>query len=258
MGQTALRGVRSSDVWGRPPLEYRERSSVSSYNPRRGSTLDPGHLMHIDAHDQLAGQPIVAVRGFLRRNASSGFRLSDAQDAFGPAAGHVVAFLEKEGYVEGLPEFGSTRYHNTIKGGALSLASAAKPVRRAIAQKRLDEFLERCREVRVRPDMLFKVSRAVLFGSMLSDKASVGDVDIAVTLAPKETDRDKHFALYEAQFNEAARNGVRFSNFVDQMAYPEVRVRQFLKGKSRVLQLVLGTDGILKTAAQRVIYEDPG
>lgn len=214
--------------------------------------------MHIDSHDQLAGQPIVAVRSFLRRNAFGGFRLADAEEAFGPAAGHVVAFLEKEGYVETFTEFDCNRYQNTAEGGALSLASAAKPVRRATAQKRLDEFLARCREVRMRPDMLFKVSRAVLFGSMLSDKALVGDVDLAVTLAPKEHDREKHFALCQKQSREAARSGVCFSNFVEQLAYPEVRVRQFLKGKSRVLQLVLGTDGILKTAAQRVVYEDPG
>lgn len=213
--------------------------------------------MHIDAHDQLAGQPIVAVRSFLRRNALSGFRLIDAQDAFGSAAGHVVAFLEKEGYVETFTEFGYTRYQNTAKGGALSLASAAKPVSRATAQKRLDEFLARCREMGSRPDMLFKVSRAVLFGSMLSEKETVGDVDLAVTLAPKEQDRQKHFALCEAQAHEAARNGHRFSNIVERYAYSEIRARYFLKGRSRVLQIVLGDDAILKQAAQRVVYEDP-
>ncbi len=213
--------------------------------------------MHIDSHDQLAGQPIVAIRGFLRRNALSGFQLPDAEEAFGSAAAHVVAFLEKEGYVETFTEFGCTRYHNTAKGGALSLASAAKPVRRTTAQKRLDEFLVRCEEVRIRPDMLFKVSRAVLFGSMLSDKPLVGDVDLAVTLAPKEADREKHFALCQEQSREAERSGVVFSNILERLGYPEIRVRRFLKGKSRVLQLVLGTDGILKTAPQRVIYEDP-
>jgi hypothetical protein len=166
--------------------------------------------------------------------------------------------LEKEGYVETFTEFGCMRYQNTAKGGALSLASAAKPVRRATAQKRLDEFLARCGEVSVRPDMLFKVSRAVLFGSMLSDKPLVGDVDLAVTLAPKVADREKHFALCQEQSREAERSGVCFSNILERLGYPEIRVRRFLKGKSRVLQLVLGSDGILQTAPQRVIYEDPG
>jgi hypothetical protein len=104
--------------------------------------------------------------------------------------------------------------------------------------------------------MLFKVVRVVLFGSMLGEKEFVGDVDLAVTLSPKEPDGKKHVDLCREQAEEAAERGHSFSTFLETLDFSRVRVLQFLKGRSRVLQLVGGNDGILKQAAHKVIFGD--
>jgi hypothetical protein len=53
---------------------------------------------------------------------------------------------------------------------------------------------------------------------------------------------------------EAVSEGRRFSNFVEEIAWPETEVMRYLKGRSRCLSLHQGSDGVLKTAAQRLIY----
>lgn len=213
--------------------------------------------MNIDSKTRLGGVPIVEVRDFLRGTAEHGFRLGALQQQFGrDAAGQLMGVLLADGYVTATEEDGASLYTNTLKGGQLARATAARPVARAKAERALSEFLERCEQVRRDPAFLFTVRRAILFGSMLTGKAAVSDIDIAIELGPKENDRERHAALMREQSREAERAGRRFSNLVEKLFWGQTRVRQFLKGRSRIIQLTESDDAVLEQAETRLIFAD--
>ena len=81
---------------------------------------------------------------------------------------------------------------DTQTGQTLSSATAAKRVTRATAEKALQQFLGRVEQVNNDPYFLGKVTRVVLFGSMLKPEVErLSDVDLAVELASKEADLDR-------------------------------------------------------------------
>ena len=77
----------------------------------------------------------------------------------------------------------------TQAGQSFSIATAAKPITRATAEIALRHFLDRVEHVNTDPYFLGKVTRLVLFGSMLKpDVERLSDVDLAVELTSKEAD----------------------------------------------------------------------
>ncbi len=73
---------------------------------------------------------------------------------------------------------------DTQTGQTLSSATAAKRVTRATAEKALQQFLRRVEQINTDPYFLAKVTRMVLFGSMLKPETDrLSDVDLAVELA---------------------------------------------------------------------------
>lgn len=78
--------------------------------------------------------------------------------------------LEAQGYTEQAPERNQKQYWcNTIKANAPANASAARPVKRATADKALAQFMERVKQVNHDPCFLYRVVKVVLFGSYLTD-----------------------------------------------------------------------------------------
>jgi hypothetical protein len=170
--------------------------------------------MNIDSRALIAGVSIVEVRDFLRMHAERGWHPEALRGSFGrERADQLLLVLISEGYVERIEDRGALFYGNTAKGGQLARASAGRPVVRATAERALKDFLARCEQVRHEPDFLYTVERAILFGSMLTDKATVSDVDIAVKLRPKERDRDRHFAFTQARRNSPVKLYVRVADF---------------------------------------------
>ena len=214
--------------------------------------------MNVDPKAQLGGVPILQVRQFLRENGDYPWRLERLREDFGPAASDVLHALIEAGYAAPAETQEGELYETTVKGRGLARSSAAKPVSRATADAALAGFLERCELVRGDPTYLFTVAKAVLFGSMLTDKPKVSDVDIAIQLVAKEKDAKLHAELMREQIREAARNGRRFSNMVDEIFWPQTRVRMFLKGRSRVIQFSEINDGVLELVETRVIFADEG
>ena len=114
------------------------------------------------------------------------------QAAAGLAPGNgraLVRVLRAEGLIEAV---GRGIWTMTQAGVTLSAATAAKQVTRATAERALSELLERVTEVNRNPNFLAKVTRIVLFGSMLKPEVErLSDVDVAVELARKEPDFDR-------------------------------------------------------------------
>jgi hypothetical protein len=118
-------------------------------------------------------------------------------------------------------------------------------------------LLDRVGKVTSNNYFLYRVQKAVVFGSFLSDVPFIGDLDIAVGLYPRENNPRKHSELVRARANEAVSRGRDFSSFVEASQFAEQEVIMFLKSRSRILQLTRCDDGVLNIAESRVIFESP-
>jgi predicted nucleotidyltransferase len=168
--------------------------------------------MQISSNDTLFGVPIMKLRAFFKRYTDN-WDVESVIDFFDfeqEQAETLISELAREGYIEkGIVFHDELYWRNSIKGNALALASAAKPIRRTTADKKVKEFIERVYEVNENEYYLYKVKKVVLFGSYLSDAERLGDIDLAVEIFPKETDTDKFHKLTRARSKEAIRDGRR-------------------------------------------------
>ena len=139
---------------------------------------------------------------------------------------------------EGLIEAASDGWQLTQAGQTLSTATAARRVTRATAEKSLQRFLNRVERVNNDAYFLGKVTRVVLFGSMLKPEVErLSDVDVAVALAPKHADFDRGRVKNYERVEELEAQGHRFRNFVEREGCWYWEVFGFLKGQDRVLAL---------------------
>ena len=147
----------------------------------------------------------------------------------------LVKALRTEGLIEA-----SARgaWSVTQAGRTFSVASAAKPVTRATAEKALAEFLDRVEQVNRDPYFLGKAIRVVLFGSMLKPEVMrLSDVDLAVELVTKEADFDRARQQNYRRAEELAEKGRQFRNVLDWELCWYFETRHFLKGGSRVIAM---------------------
>ena len=153
-----------------------------------------------------------------------------------PGSGRaLVKALRSEGLVEPASR---GAWKITQAGQTLSSATAAKRITRATAEKALQQFLGRVEQVNTDPYFLGKVTRVVLFGSMLKPETErLSDVDLAVEVASKEADLDRARLKNYERVEKLSRQGQHFRNFLEQEGCWYWEVFGFLKGRSRVISL---------------------
>ena len=129
--------------------------------------------MRIDTNGKIGGSPALAVRKMLRYlRGWDQWKVADLETvaALAPGTGDaLVKALRTEGLIEAV---GKGVWAVTQAGRTFSAATAAKPVKRATAEKALAEFLERVTQINEDPYFLAKVTRVVLFGSMLKPRGT--------------------------------------------------------------------------------------
>jgi predicted nucleotidyltransferase len=195
--------------------------------------------MQIDPKGTVAGWPALLVRRTLRQlRTRLAWGRSELESAASVEAGEGRALI-KALLAEGLIEAdGRDAWKVTQAGQTLSSATAAKRVTRATAQKALEQFLDRVEQVNNDPYFLGKVTKVVLFGSMLKPEVErLSDVDLAVELASKEEDFDRARVKNYERVEELATQGRRFRNFLEQEGCWYWEVFGFLKRQSRVIAL---------------------
>jgi predicted nucleotidyltransferase len=216
--------------------------------------------MQIDSNTEIAGVPILEVRRFLRETRPSCcwserwltgiLHLSDRR------CKAVVAQLLGAGYIE-RSQTSEDGWQNTVKGNALASASAAKPLHRQSAQKKLDEFLDRVRLVNsLNCEFLCWVEEVVLFGSMLTRKMRLSDIDVSVRLERKlQGEAYTKAAALRTQL--AIEKGRSFKSFIEELDWPEREVSLFLKNRSRAISMVRWNSDWLAAQTHQVIYRRP-
>lgn len=193
--------------------------------------------MRIDAGGIIADVPILRVREFLKR--CDGNIFSQTAEHYlkleASAAQALLEALEADGRLErrGVDRDGDQIYVKTIAGEALANASAAKPARRATAQRALDGFLLRVEEVNRNPLAKAKVSEVILFGSFLDPTvASVSDVDLAVNLTEIPLTAQEHEEVFERIIGRRGAVAKPGEVLVEEDVY------RYLKGRSPLISIV--------------------
>jgi predicted nucleotidyltransferase len=195
--------------------------------------------MHIDPKSTIGGYPALVVRKTLRHLRvwdQWGVETLESIGALAPGSGRdLVKALQAERLIESCA---GDAWRVTQAGRTFSVASAARPVTRATAERGLAQFLNRVEQVNRDPYFLGKVVRVVLFGSMLKPEVvRLSDVDVAVELATKETDFDRAREQNYLRAEELEEEGQRFQTFLDRELCWYFETRRFLKGGSRVIAM---------------------
>lgn len=133
-------------------------------------------------------------------------------------------------------------------------ATAAAPLRRVTAERKLREFMARVEQVNRSEEFAYRVKRVVLFGSYLTDAERVNDIDLAVELVPRWDGFNVGIQYHKEQerLRLAPRHGTRNALAVEQWPWREVLL--FLKARSRAFSLHDMRDPILYGIPRRVLY----
>lgn len=220
--------------------------------------------MIINSRELIAGLPSLKVRKFLKHVKEF--------DSFGEW--HVTRYLglpmiEAKGFLQKLSTLGFTkrlkskkgeppRWEVTSKGMTLSQASA-RPLKKQLAETKVDQFLKRVSIVNADPSYLYSVTLVIIFGSYLSEKKVIGDIDIAIELKAKEKDPAISNLLREKKMKEAKLAGKQFSSWMKGLSWPHHEVWKFLKSRSRGLNLHSYEihEEMLKSAPHQVVFREP-
>jgi len=215
--------------------------------------------MYIDPKSQIAKVPAMRVRDFLHRTrdaywtcetVANRLKLSDAR------AQALVSELLRLGYIERSDVADGKHYHITLTGSTFALASAARPLTRKTAERKLDEFLDRVRAVNASQSFAFRIRRVLVFGSYLTDQERLNDIDIAIDMVPREDGPEKHKAANQARIRAAEQAGRQFSSFQDECMWPTKEVYLFLKSRSKAISLHPIWDAVLEQTESRVVYQE--
>ena len=195
--------------------------------------------MQLSPETVLAGHPAVSIRAVFRRwsTISAVEVIADSLGVTVPEAQTVLHALLAEGFVEEVPRrrpFTANTFELTVKGAALAQASAAKPLLRSTVEVKLAELIDRMTQVNADDTFLYGVEEAFVYGSYLSAKDRLGDLDISLRLYRKETDGDRYM---EAAKRSARASGRHFGSYLDELGWPETQVMLFLKQRSRVYSI---------------------
>lgn len=187
----------------------------------------------------MLGHPALVMRAFFRRQRGGLWTDEDVAAHFDislPNAKTLRRRMVRDGFAA-LDDSGRPGYWNVSeKGLALASARASKPVTRATAERALAQLMERVVEVNTSDRYVYRVSKLVVFGSYLSNRPDLGDVDVAYELKPRFSGEE-----FERRCNASSRRALRagrqFKGFLDQLFWPNQEVVLFLKSRSRVLSL---------------------
>jgi predicted nucleotidyltransferase len=192
--------------------------------------------------DVIAGVDVLELRRYLK---TRGDRVNyiTAMETFSitkPSAEKFIADLVRLELIrkcESQVEKNITYYETTIAGNALGIAKAGKPVSRKSTERILREFLNRVRSVNKHRQLAYVVESVVVFGSYLSGKKQLNDLDIAVELKAREADDATQEKLRKESLAKAFESGRRFGNIVEELYWPEREVILILKNRSRTISL---------------------
>ena len=223
--------------------------------------------MYIKPDEKLVGHPKRKIRDMLRQGMSQlkGWGLGLIQENLGVSfdeAREVARELEQQGLIRikhrifkrGSSDSGELdRWELTEEGQRLAKASIHL-ISCAEASDIIQDLLKRIEQVNNNPHFAYTISYAVLFGSYLTEKQHLGDIDIGIKLTSKITDSNKQNEIEEARIRRAEAAGKHFSDEPTRRAWPQDEVVLFLESEIPHIDLN-DADGIMQLGClYKVIY----
>ncbi len=218
--------------------------------------------MRIQPGDEIVGLPALTVRKLMQyaQSGSGGTIKTIAEQLHidDATAKNIFEALYAEKYIE-LDDVkdDNTWWHNTMKGNALANATARKPITRRTAERLIADFLKRVREINTCDDYMYRVKQVIIFGSYLSDGATLGDVDLSIMLEDLYNDASEREARRKERVNYALQEGRSFRSFTEMLIWPYEEVFKKLKNHSPTLSLHdEKTEQVLsRPIPSRILYE---
>lgn len=197
--------------------------------------------MRITKEQIVAGHSAVQVRGLLKRFDGMFFTRSAVERVMRlkpEQAERLINEIVLLELIEPIMLFDNqAAFEVAERGLALVNATAAKPIYRRTAERILREFMDRVDAVNASKNYAFRISGAVLFGSMLSCANRLGDVDIAIDLKPRFSDPIRRRQLCDRRRSFAQKQGRAFATATSWALWPRDEVLIQLKARSRSLSL---------------------
>jgi len=220
--------------------------------------------MIITKDQTITGIPLKKIRDCFKKLSTGGYVtfgvefLKDDLEISKKAANLLVQDLLREKYIQLDTEHCRKEFPYTLdsKGNTLRNASAAPPIKRVSAEKKLQDLLNRVKEYNSNPLFPYLVHHVAVFGSFLSDKQLLGDIDIAYDYVQKVNYRE----LANERVRIAETKGRIFFDLND-LFWPEKELRLLLKNKDRGLSLH-GFDEVLRLAENnpefkyKIVFEE--
>lgn len=216
--------------------------------------------MRIRSEERIAGVPILEVRNALRKLRGAASWSEGALASYLKSPPSPISPLLKKlgglGYIEPSEEGRCERdaWKVSELGWRFANATATRAVSRRTAERMVRDFLSRVEEVNGNSYYLYQVREVIAFGSYLTDCPTLGDVDLAVTLEPRDQNADCQRAKDDERAACAIRQGRRFSTYVDQLFWAQQEVLLRLKGRSRYVKIHSGGDGVLARTRTKVLF----
>jgi predicted transcriptional regulator len=225
--------------------------------------------MHINSKELLFGQPILKIREVIRfvmeekcfgdSKAEIIKKVAIVLNLPNTTTKQVIEQLITEDYLILNKEKSGNKYQyelaETSKGRRFGIASAAPVISRQKATQLLNDLIKRAEVINANKDLVYFVERIKVFGSYLSDKGTLGDLDVGFKLSSKNNGID-FTSLNQKRIFQAKTNGKIFKSFIDELYWPYREIELMLKNKQRSLSLHNEEkDGVLNLAESRLVYQ---
>lgn len=105
-------------------------------------------------------------------------------------------------------------------------------IKRTTADRLLTDIQKRVLEVNESDVFAYRVSKLAVFGSYLTDKEMLGDLDVGVELEPRFDDSKQQQAFEKARIHQVILDGRQFGIFMEQLFWPQEEIMRFLKNRS--------------------------
>lgn len=190
--------------------------------------------MQIGKGEEIARVPLLLVRDFFRDIVAwhrDSFELAQLEERLNLSRTAAIALAE-ELIVRGYVTRGQNHdYRLTNRGEELVRASASGRVKRGTAESALAGLLKRAEEYNSDASKILAVDAVAVFGSFLSDKEELGDLDVAVKWRDRVADDHRSDRAHAY----AERSGRKFSNVIEFLTWPQTELFQILKARKRTI-----------------------
>ena len=170
-----------------------------------------------------------------------------------PKARRLLTELETLRYIQQSKFLSRGIYSLTIQGNALAGAKATAGITRKGAERIVTEFLKRVREVNADGQFAFRVDKVGVFGSYLTDSEILGDIDLVVSLEPREKDATRQHDLHMARVQATEHLSHLTSD--ERILWPATEVMHYLKGRSRPISIHTFLEMQMMNCEVKIIYD---